>query len=59
MMKDAFNFTKALFVLKIFQFLSWLFGYLENRLDEVNFKTYEATWKTNTYNANIAQYFKK
>ena len=57
MMKDAFNFTKALFVSQ--KLFSWLFGYLENRLDEVNFKTYEATWKTNTYNANIAQYFKK
>ena len=59
MMKDAFNFTKALFVLKIFQFLSWLFGYVEKRLDEVNFKTYDATWKTNTYNANIPNTFKK
>ena len=30
MMKNAFYFTvKALFVLKIFKFLSWLFGHVE------------------------------
>ena len=34
MMKNAFYFTsKALFVLKIFKFLSWLFGHLVKRLD--------------------------
>ena len=34
MMKNVFYFTlKALFVLKIFKFLSWLFGHLEKRLD--------------------------
>ena len=34
MMKNAFYFTlKALFVLKIFKFLSWLFGHAEKRLD--------------------------
>ena len=33
-MKNAFHFTlKALFVLKIFKFLFWLFGHLEKRLD--------------------------
>ena len=33
-MKNAFNFTlKALFVLKIFKFLSWLFGHVEKRVD--------------------------
>ena len=32
MMKNAFCFTfKALFVLKIFKFLSWLFGHVEKR----------------------------
>ena len=30
MMKNAFYFTvKAIFVLKIFKFLSWLFGHVE------------------------------
>ena len=34
MMKKAFYFTsKALFVLKIFKFLSWLFGHVAKRLD--------------------------
>ena len=33
-MKNAFNFTlKALFVLKIFKFLSGLFGHVEKRVD--------------------------
>ena len=33
-MKNAFYFTlKALFVLKIFKFLSWLFGHVEKQLD--------------------------
>ena len=33
-MKIVFYFTlKALFALKIFKFLSWLFGYIEKRLD--------------------------
>ena len=32
--KNAFDFTlKALSVLKLFKFLSWLFGRLEKRLD--------------------------
>ena len=37
MMKNAFYFTlKALFVFKIFKFLSWscLFGYITKRLDK-------------------------
>ena len=44
MMKNAYYFTsKALFVLKIFKSLSWLFGYASKRLDKkdkVNFKFY-------------------
>ena len=45
MMRNAFYFTsKAFFVLKIFKFLSWLFGhvaaYLENK---VNFKFCDVT----------------
>ena len=34
MMKIVFYFTlKVLFVLKIFKFLSWLFGHVEKQLD--------------------------
>ena len=49
MMKNAFYFIlKALFVCKIFKFLSWLFGHIKKRLDEkdkVNFKSHDvATW---------------
>ena len=34
MMKNAFYFTlKALFVLKIFKFLSWLFDHVEKTAD--------------------------
>ena len=57
--------TKALFVLKIFTFLSQVFGCVEKRLDKKaieNFKIYDVTdWTTNNYNYNthIAQYFKK
>ena len=46
-MKTAFFFNlKAVFVLKIFKFLSWLFGQVEKRLDrkdQVNFKIYGVT----------------
>ena len=51
MMKNAFYFTlKALFALKIFKFLFWLFGHAENSLikKKVNFKIYNVTaWLTN------------
>ena len=61
MMKNAFNFTlKALFVLKIFRFLSRLFGQLPKQLDKkgkINFKFYDVTaWLTNNCNTHIAQY---
>ena len=64
MTKNAFYFTsKALFVLKIFKFLSWLFGHVGKRLDKkdkVSFKFYDATaWLTNNRNTHIAQYFEK
>ena len=64
MMKNAFYFTlKALFVLKIFKFLSWLFGHVGKRLDyknKFNFEIYGATaWLPNKCNAHIAQYLKK
>ena len=50
-MKNVFYFMlKARFVLEIFTFLFWLFGYVEKRLDKkttVNFKFYVITdWKT-------------
>ena len=64
MMKNAFYLTlEALFVLKIFKFLSWLFGHVAKRLDKkdkVNFKFYDVTaWLTNNRNTHIAQYFEK
>ena len=64
MIKDAFYFTsKAHFVLKIFKFLSWLFGHVAKRLykrDKVNFKYYDFTaWLTNNCNAHIAQYLEE
>ena len=60
MMKSAFYFMlKAHWVLEIFIFLSWLFGYLEEPFDGnvmVNFKIYDVTdWKTNNYNTHITQ----
>ena len=64
MMKNAFNFTlKAIFVLKVFKYLSRLFGHAEIRLSEkanVNYKIYDLTnWITSTYKAHIAQYLIK
>ena len=61
MVKNAFYFTsKVLFVLKIFRFLSWLFGHVAKRFDKkdnVNFKFYDVTvWLTNNCNTHIAQY---
>ena len=54
---------KALFVLKIFIFLSWLFGHVEKQLDKtakVNFKFFDAIgWEINNYSTQIAQYFKR
>ena len=57
------NALKALFMLKIFASLSWLFGYVEKRLHKkakVNFKVYDVTDSTtNNYNTYISQYLKK
>ena len=63
-MKNAFYFMlKPLFVLEIFKFLFWRFGYVEKRLHKkakVNFKIYDVTdWTTNNYNTDIVQYLKK
>ena len=60
-MKNAFYFiSKALFVLKIFKFLSWLFGYVEewlDKADKINFKFYDATaWLTNICNTHCPIY---
>ena len=58
MTKHAIYFiSRALFVLEIFKFLSWLFGYLEKRLDKkamVSFSIYHVTdWTTNNYNKHV------
>ena len=63
-MKNAFYFMlKSLFVLKIFTFLSWHFGYAEKQLyknSKFNFKIYDITdWTTNNYSKHFAQYLKK
>ena len=63
-MKNAFYFTlKARFVLKVFRFLSWRFGYAEKQLDwntKVIFKIYDVTSRLkNNYNTHIAQYLTK
>ena len=60
-MKNAFYFIlKAFFALKIFKFLSQLFGHVRKQLDEkdkVNFEINDVTtWFTNNCNAHIAQY---
>ena len=64
MMKNAFYFTlEALFVLKIFKFLSWIFTHVEKTVrleDKVNFKVHDVTtWLTNNCDTHIAQYLKK
>ena len=64
MMKNAFCFTlQALFVLKIFEFLSWLYGHVEEWIDsknKVNFKFCDVTtWEINNCNTYIAQHLKR
>ena len=61
MVKNAFDFIlKALFVLKIYKLLSWLFGYIEKAawLEKANFEIYDATTArlTKNYNTHIAQH---
>ena len=55
MMKNGFYFIlKPLFVLKIFNFFSWLLG-MQN--DKTNFEVYDVTaWLRKNYNTDIAQY---
>ena len=54
---DCYFMLKTLFVLEIFT-LSWLFGYVEKRLDKktnVNFKINDvADWTANNYDTHIA-----
>ena len=56
-MKNSNFMLKAFFIIEIFIFLSWLFGYVEKRLDKiakVNFKIYDVTdWTANNYNTYI------
>ena len=64
MMENDFYFTsKALFILKIFKFLFWLFDHVSKRLDEkenVNFRFYYVTvWLTKNCNTYIAHYLEK
>ena len=64
MMKTAFYFIfKAFFVLKIFKFLSCLFGNVEKQLDwkyKVIFKIYDITTRlTNSCHTHIAHYITK
>ena len=64
MIKNAFYFTsKALLVLKISKFLSWIFGSVAEQLDEkdkVNLKFYDVTsWLINICNTPIDQYLEK
>ena len=59
-MQNAYYFIlKAFFVLKIFKFLSWLFGPVEKMglLERLfNFKIYDVTtWLTNNHNTHIVE----
>ena len=63
-MKNVIYFmVKALFVLKISTYFSWLLGYVEKRLVKnyvVNSKMYYATDCTkDNFNAHIVRYLKK
>ena len=64
MMENAFCFIlKALFVLKIFKFLVWNFGHVEETAwleSKFNFKIFDVTtWLTSNYNTHIVQYLTK
>ena len=51
MMENAFYFTlKALFILKIFKFLSWLFDHVEKRRNKNDTVT---TWETKNCNTHM------
>ena len=59
----AYFILRALFVPKILNFWSDLFGYVEKRIDEkgkVNFQIYDVTnCNTSNYNKHISRYLKK
>ena len=58
-MKNAFYFMlKALFVLEIFKFLSWVFGYVEKQLDK-KVKAYSKIYDVTDWSRHIAQYLNK
>ena len=64
LMNNAFYLIlKGLFVLKIFKFLSWLFGHVEKQPDlkgKVNFKIYDiTTWSPNNSDTHINLNFKE
>ena len=52
---------EALFVLEIFIFFSWSFGYIDKLLDKkANFKTHDvADYNMCIYDTHIIQYLKK
>ena len=60
MIKNTYFMSKVPFFLKIFKFLSWLFGHVAKQLekkDKVNFKFYiVAAWLTKKFNTHITQY---
>ena len=63
-MKNTFYFMlKALFILKIFTILFWLFGHVGKRVDEkvkVDLKLYDIIdWRTSQCNTHSDQYFRK
>ena len=63
-MKNTFHFTlKAPFVLKIFKFLSCVFGHVAKLLDKkdkIDFRFYDFTaWLINDYNTYIPLYLEK
>ena len=58
--KNTFYFIfKALVVIKMFKFLSWLFGHIEKMVwlkEKINFKINNVpTWLTNNYNITITK----
>ena len=58
-MKNAFYFMlKALFVLEIFKFLSWVFGYVEKQLVK-KVKAYSKIYDVTDWSRHIAQYLNK
>ena len=58
-MKNAFYFMlKALFVIEIFKFLSWVFGYVEKQLDK-KVKAYSKIYNVTDWSRHIAQYLNK